>query len=366
MPTELIINRIPESTNNSLRAWSAADELLVSFMEEKNPESVLIYNDSFGYLSAHAAPRTVYFASDMKSQEKSAYVNFETNKLDTACIFPTSLLSKSEKKGKIGLMKIPKSLGLFEMFLSHSVQNMYKTGVLACGFMTRNFTKQMLEIASEYFEEVEQSLSKKKARLLILSKPKNLEKKTFLNTISFQNDEIKQYFGVFSSNHIDYATQFLIENLEPPVEVNSIMDLASGNGILAKEVAKKFPNASFHLVDDSQLAIESSKLNVKGDNFSFYHNNNLEDFSSNSIDYIVSNPPFHLEFEIDISLPLRLFRAVEKKLTDNGKFQLVANSHLNYKTHLEKIFKRVHVVFDNDKFVVYSCYKTWNKEQEWK
>lgn len=361
----LTINRVPESTNNSLKAWSAADELLVSFMEEKNPESVIIYNDSFGYLAAHAAPRAIYFASDLKSQEKAAMENFETNKLDPTCLYPTCLLTKAEKKGKLGLMKIPKSLGLFEMFLSHAAQNMYKSGSLACGFMTRNFTKQMLEIAEEYFEVVEQSLSKKKARLLILSKPKNVEKNTFLNVISFQNEEIKQYFGVFSSNHVDYATQFLIENLEPPEVVNSVLDLACGNGILAKEVQKQFPEAAYYLVDDSQLAIESAKLNISGNKVNFYHNNNLEDLPSGSIDYIVSNPPFHVEYEIDISLPLRLFRAAEKKLTPEGKFQVVANSHLNYKTHLEKIFKKVSVVFDNDKFVVYSCYKTWEKKQDW-
>lgn len=363
--SELTIHRVPKSTNNSLRAWSAADELLVSFLEKKNPESIIIYNDAFGYLSCHAAPKTIYFASDLKSQEKATLENFETNKLDSTCLHPTSILTKAEKKAKLGLMKIPKSLELFEMYLSHAAQHIYKTGSLACGFMTRNFTKQLLEITSEYFEEVEQSLSKKKARILILSKPKNVEKKTFLNTIQYKNEEIKQYYGVFSSNHIDYATQFLIENLEPPKQVNTVLDLASGNGILAKEIHKQFPQAEYHLVEDSLLAIESSKLNLKGDNFHFCHNNNLENIASNSMDYIVSNPPFHVEYEIDISLPLRLFRAAEKKLKPEGKFQLVANSHLNYKTHLEKIFKRVKVVYDNDKFVVYSCYKIWDKNQEW-
>ena len=194
---------------------------------------------------------------------------------------------------------------------------------------------------------------------------KKIEKKTFLNTISFNNEEITQYFGVFSSKHIDYATQFLIENLEPPEQLETVLDLASGNGILAKEVHKQFPDAEYHLVDDSQLAVESSKLNLEGEKIHFYHNNNLEDIASNSLDYIVSNPPFHVEYEIDISLPLRLFRAAEKKLKPEGKFQLVANTHLNYKPHLEKIFKKVEIVYDNDKFTVYSCYKAWAKKADW-
>ena len=224
----------------------------------------------------------------------------------------------------------------------------------------------MLEIAGEYFEVVEQSLSKKKARLLILSKPKNVEKKVFINTITQEKGEIKQYFGVFSAKKIDYATQFLIENLEPPEIVETVLDLACGNGILAKEVAKEFPAAEYHLIDDSMLAIESAKLNVRGDNYHFYHNNNLEDLGSNTMDYIVCNPPFHVEYEIDISLPLRLFRAAEKKLKPEGKFQVVANTHLNYKPHLEKIFKMVKVVHDNDKFIVYSCFNAYpDKDKRW-
>ena len=92
----LTINRVPESTNNSLKAYSAADELLIYYLEEKNPESVIIYNDSFGYLAAHSAPRTIYLASDLKSQEKAAIENFEINKLDSNCLLPTSLLKKAD------------------------------------------------------------------------------------------------------------------------------------------------------------------------------------------------------------------------------------------------------------------------------
>ena len=148
--------------------------------------------------------------------------------------------------------------------------------------------------------------------------------------------------------------------------METVLDLACGNGILAKEVAKEFPAAEYHLIDDSMLAIESAKLNVKGDNYHFYHNNNLEDLGSNTMDYIVCNPPFHVEYEIDISLPLRLFRAAEKKLKPEGKFQVVANTHLNYKPHLEKIFKMVKVVHDNDKFIVYSCFNAYpDKDKRW-
>ena len=54
---------------------------------------------------------------------------------------------------------------------------------------------------------------------------------------------------------------------------------------------------------------------------------------------------------------LNLFKQVWKILKPRGRFQLVGNKHLNYKTHLEKIFPHVESIAENDKFVVYSCVK---------
>ena len=142
-----------------------------------------------------------------------------------------------------------------------------------------------------------------------------------------------------------------------PNDASCVLDLASGNGILAKEVQKILPQAEIHLLDDSFLAIESSKLNVKGDSVVFHHTNDLNKINNGQFDYVISNPPFHVEHEIDINLPIELFKQVHRCLTNNGTFQLVANNHLNYKTHLIKIFGNVETTAQNDKFVVYACQK---------
>jgi 23S rRNA (guanine1835-N2)-methyltransferase len=142
-----------------------------------------------------------------------------------------------------------------------------------------------------------------------------------------------------------------------PENTNKVLDLASGNGILAMEVQKVVPEAEIHLLDDSFLAIESSKLNVKGDSVLFHYDNDLNKINNNQFDYVISNPPFHVEHEIDINLPVELFKQVHRCLSSNGSFQLVANNHLNYKTHLVKIFSKVEITAQNDKFVVYTCSK---------
>ncbi|MGB1217455.1 MAG: class I SAM-dependent methyltransferase, partial [Saprospiraceae bacterium] len=148
------------------------------------------------------------------------------------------------------------------------------------------------------------------------------------------------------------ATQFLLEHFSLKKEENKILDLASGNGVIAHHINHLKDNLEIHLMDDSYLAVESSKLNLKGENIHFHYNHSLEEFEDNYFDLIISNPPFHFEHEIDINIPLQLFKEAYQKLKSNGRLVIVANSHLNYGTHLIKIFGKFEVLAKNDKFEV--------------
>ena len=85
--------------------------------------------------------------------------------------------------------------------------------------------------------------------------------------------------------------------------------------------------------------------------------NDLSIFDENTFDLIVTNPPFHFEYEINIQVPIALFRECFRRLKKGGSLQVVGNTHLNYKTHLQRIFPSVQVVAEDKKFVVYKCVK---------
>jgi 16S rRNA G1207 methylase RsmC len=252
------------------------------------------------------------------------------------------------------LVKVPKSLALFQLYLQEIHEASEENVEVVCAFMTKYFNQSLLKIASKYFEDASQSLAWKKARLLILKRPKKDVIYTDLkNFIPWKDQTLQQYYGVFSSGKVDVGTQFLLKDLSIGEAENEILDLASGNGIIAYEVLRLHPKASLTLVDDSMLAIESSKLNIT--NARFVCAENLSQLPKNHFDLVVSNPPFHFEHENNIEVSLNLFKEVHACLKPNGRFVLVANKHLNYTTHLQKIFRCISLIKSNDKFEVLEC-----------
>ncbi|MDA3884960.1 MAG: methyltransferase [Candidatus Delongbacteria bacterium] len=351
------IKRYDLSEDKSLQAWNAADEYLLQAMndQEIKPNNLSIYNDRFGFLACHLNEFNPSVVITNKSQQKSIESNLKANDLPSVNFeYPIYDL---DSKMDIALVKIPKSLDLFRLFLEHITQNSTDDVTVLCAFMTRYFSPNLLEIAKEYFEVIEQSRAQKKSRLLILNKKKKSIQREMITSLTYKDQEYRQYLGVFSAEHIDYATQFFLDHLEVKKTDQYILDLASGNGVIGNEIFKQLPDAEIHLMDDSFLAVESAKLNISGDNIHHHFNNELSIFDSDSFDLIVTNPPFHFEYEINIQVPLQLFRGCHRCLKKGGNLQIVANKHLNYKTHLERLFKTVQVIAEAKKFIVYKCVK---------
>lgn len=354
---ELKIERYDLSDDKSLRAWSAADEYLLQKFNElkKCPNHLSIYNDRFGYLACHLQTfkPTVVIAN--KSQEKAIQSNLKDNKI-TDLNF-SNPLADFEKESDLAILKIPKSLGLFKLYLKQIAHNSSEDVIVICAFMTRHFTPKILQIAQVFFEVTEQSKAKKKARLLVLSKKKPTIETELIVSQYFKGEEYKQYLGVFSAEHIDYATQFFLENLEINSAQKNVLDLASGNGIIGHQISQQLPDANIHLMDDSFLAVASAELNVSGPNIHHYYNNDLTIFNDNNFDLIVTNPPFHFEYEINIQIPIRLFKECFRCLKAGGNLQIVASKHLNYLVHLNRIFTSVEIIAEDKKFIVYKCTK---------
>lgn len=353
------LQRFPKTNNRSLRAWSAADELLLSLGQNEGYEnkSIAIAHDTFGAMATALSSFKPLSVVLLKSQLLATKLNYKNNGLDrkdNAWSHPLKLDSDSID---LALVKIPKSAELFELYLSQLHAKMNGESTALCGFMTRNFTPRWLEIASLYFEDVSQSLAAKKARLIVLRQPK----KNVIGTQLFHevpNDlglKLKQYSGVFSSSKVDIATQIFLDCIPEVSDSDCILDLACGNGVIGSYVRKSNENCELHLMDDNYLAISSAKLNIPKANTEFHWQNSMESFGAQKFDLILCNPPFHFEYETTIDIALSLFKESAKALKQNGRFYIVANTHLNYRTHLTKMFAHVSQVKQSGKFEVICC-----------
>lgn len=365
-------SRYPKTTNRSLRAWSAADEYLISHLiESVSPVSdidISIVNDRFGFLSCLLNQFEPTVILDRESQERSILQNLEENHIGPNQINFIQVLDKPPQNFDRVVMNIPKSMDLFELYMHQGHACLRDDGVVFCGFMTKYFTPQMLSIAETYFEDVDQSLARKKSRVLVLQGKKASPNNPLVHHLEYNfsgkaERSIQQNYGVFSADHIDYATQFLIDHLRVKESENRILDMACGNGVIAMAAQLQKPEAEIFLTDDSYLAIESARLNIDGPSVHYLWNDRLDDIPDQSLDLAVSNPPFHFGFETNIEVTIRLFNEVAKKLKQTGRFICVANQHLNYKTHLEKLFS-VKVLAQNEKFIVYECRADERKPQK--
>ncbi len=347
--------RYPKTNNRSLMPFSNAELLALNYIEEKQATNYHIFNDRFGVWSCALNHEDTISVIDYASQVEAIMQNIRKNDLpEKRVTFKTSLDGLATVD--IALIKVPKSLELFQLYLQEIHKASHEHTEVVCGFMTKYFNPSLLKLASKYFEDVSQSLAWKKARLLILKSPKKeVIYDELKNLIPWKDQTLKQYYGVFSSGKIDIGTQFLLEDLSIDQDETEVLDLASGNGIIALEVSRLNPKANLSLVDDSILAIESSKLNIK--KAQFVCSDNLSRFSKDHFDLVLSNPPFHFEYENNIEVSLSLFKQVYECLKPEGRFVLVANKHLNYTTHLQKSFSKITQLKSNAKFEVLECIK---------
>lgn len=336
------VERYPPTTQKSLQAWSAADEHVLRYIEELKIHSgaIVIINDRFGFLTTHLHDSNPQIRIHYASQKKSILLNLDQNGLDKNSVSFQSGEDKIDGAPSLVIIRVPKSLAFFRIILAYVQSYCSSDTIVLCSFMTRHFSKQILQIGENYFKEVKQSLAWKKSRLLILngSKKQEFDLEAHTHSIEFKDKTYLQYAGVFSSDHIDYATQFLLENLRLKDEEKDILDLACGNGVIASEIDRRYPERNLTLIDDSYLAMASAKLNLD-EKHTFVWDDTLESIENDSMDLAVSNPPFHFEYETNIDIAFSLFKEVKRVLRPGGRFVMVASKHLNFNKHLEKLLK---------------------------
>ena len=148
--------------------------------------------------------------------------------------------------------------------------------------------------------------------------------------------------GMFSSDHIDPGSAFLIESLPADIK-GRIADFCAGWGYLSIEAAARFPAVkSIALYEADHGSLEAAKRNMTllaPDMASTFHWQDLiAEKASGDYDTIIMNPPFHKGRAADPAIGMAIIRNAHNALHRGGKLYLVANRNLPYEAALEAGF----------------------------
>ncbi len=157
--------------------------------------------------------------------------------------------------------------------------------------------------------------------------------KSELRTISYKyldNDFIfYSDLGVFSKNHIDYGSRFLVETLlSSNNNYQKILDVGCGYGFIGI-VLSKIMNGFATMVDINERAIHLCQKNIKENkiNGEALISNTYENIMD-KYDLIISNPPIRAGKEIVLNILIN----ATNYLNNNGELWFVINKNQGAKS----------------------------------
>lgn len=370
------LNRIPDVANDTLRAWDAADELLMNTvfsdysdcLDASKKQPILILNDNFGALTTAFNEYAIDSWSDSLISHLAADENLKQNnieKTDSIRFIPAT--DELSENYKLVIIKIPKTLSLLEDQLHRLKSHIDKDTKIIASAMTKNIHNSTIALFEKFIGTTTTSRATKKARL-IFSENNNetTNESSYPITISEEKMHLNliNHANVFSKDKLDVGTRFLIQNMDQCPNAEHAIDIGCGNGALGIMLKRHQPTVKISFVDESYNAVASAKDSYKAaypesaKDASFYVSNTLEQFpEEEKAQLVLCNPPFHQVHSIGDHLAWEMFKQSREALDTGGEMWIVGNRHLGYHIKLKKVFGNCRTIATNPKFVILAATK---------
>ncbi|WP_313020804.1 23S rRNA (guanine(1835)-N(2))-methyltransferase RlmG [Atlantibacter hermannii] len=362
---ELTLERYPPMPEEApLQAWDAADEYLLQDLPQTDGPT-LIFNDAFGALTCALAARNPWSISDSFIAQQAARHNLLLNQIPPDSVtFQDSLAPLPEAPGLV-LIKIPKQLALLEQQLRALRTVVTPQTRIIAGAKARDIHNSTLALFEKILGPTTTSLAWKKARLIygsvtLPALPASSE------TLNWKLDgtswTIHNHANVFSRTGLDIGARFFMAHLPENVE-GEMADLGCGNGVIGLTLLAQNPQAQVTFVDESYMALASSRLNVEHNlpdalpRCEFVVNNALAGIEPDRFHAVLCNPPFHQQHAITDHIAWQMFNDARRCLKYGGELRVVGNRHLDYYRKLKKVFGNCTTIATNNKFVVLKAVK---------
>jgi len=366
----LNLQRYPKRSQELLQAWDAGDEYLINYVEEElnleEGKSILILNDNFGALSCWFSEKhNVTMMTDSFISQRGTLKNLQRNQCNRVQLITST--DEMPHGFDLVLMQIPKN----NRMLTWQLQQLRQSMNADCPIIAVNKAKEIhsstLELFEDYLGETTTSLAWKKHRL-VFSNANAVNPATIAEAVcwSVDNEDIDllNYPNVYSGERLDQGARFMLEHIPVDPELRHIIDLGCGNGVLSVKAAQLNPEARITCVDESFMAVESSRRNLevnlgKDRQFQFIANNCLDGFKKHSSYLVLCNPPFHQGQAITDHIAWQMFCDAKHILCKEGKLLVIGNRHLGYDDKLCRLFgeENVTTIASNSKFIILEARK---------
>lgn len=370
------LSRYPKNSPKTLQAWDSADRQLIeaakAFLDQLEKENPVVWviNDNFGAITTALHEYQPWLITDSSIAHSACRLNHELNELTfDETRFLTSL-EWPETTPDLVLFKIPKTLAYWEYQLTALKPRLSNDTHILGAAMAKHLPKSMVELINRTIGLAQPSLAVKKARLIECQFDSGLMPKQPSLLSNYEAKEfgltLNNHPNLFSRDHLDIGTRFLLEKLPPRFELLSnqdsrIIDMACGNGAIGIWIGQRNPNTKITFVDESFMAVASAKLNAEKQlsqlETEFCATNCLEGIASNSADVIINNPPFHQQHVVGDFIARNMFKDAHRVLKNSGELWVVANRQLGYHIVLKRLFGNCETVTGNPKFVILKATK---------
>ena len=261
------------------------------------------------------------------------------------------------------LMRLPKAVHALEdraRRLAEAVRGSGQNGLeIVAGGRVKHMTRAQNEALGTLFDEVRASRGIGKSRALIATDlreqaaaPAAAESSARLTVRGEPRELALRGIGaVFGGAGADAGSLLLLDALDRALTAGELgtaespvvaaADLGCGNGLMTAYLAAALPEASVLGSDVDADAVgstcETLAVNTLArENVQVSWDDALSRVDAESLDLVLLNPPFHDGTTVDATLVQGLLDSAARVLRPGGQLWFVHNSHLRYRTEVER------------------------------